>query len=113
MVKMVSSWRDVNTDSVVATREMIRRACAKHDWRLARIGLVADHIHLEIGCGIVDSPASVALSLLNNLSFAHGMKRLYRFGFYAGTFGPMDLGVIWNARRTAEEMAQENKDQKE
>jgi hypothetical protein len=36
----------------------------------------------------------VGLSYLNNLAFAHGMRPLYQFGFYLGTFGPFDMNAV-------------------
>jgi len=41
----------------------------------------------------------VALSYLNNLVFAHGMKALFCFSYYVGTFGEYDMGAIWHEER--------------
>jgi hypothetical protein len=49
---------------------------------------------LELGCGLEDSPLEVALSYVNNLAYTQGMKPVYQFGFYVGTFGEYDLGAI-------------------
>ena len=40
-----------------------------------------------------ESPCQVALSYMNNLAYASGMKRAFAFGFYVGTFGEYDIGV--------------------
>ena len=88
---------DWDTDSFDIARQMLRKVCAKHGWLLARAGLVADHIHVGVGCGIDDVPQEVALSVLNNLAFAFGMQPCFRFSYYAGTFGPFNRGAIRHA----------------
>ena len=44
-----------------------------------------------LGCNVTESPAEVALSYMNNLAWTAGMKRVFGFGFYVGTFGEYDL----------------------
>ena len=61
---------------------------------LARAGILSDHVHLALGCGIEESPLQVALGYLNNLAYAQGMTAVYQFGFYVGTFGEYDWGAI-------------------
>jgi hypothetical protein len=73
---------------------MIIRAAAKHDWRLSRIGLLSNHIHVLLGAGVRESPAEVALSLMNNLAYAPGMTPAFRFRYYVGTFGPYDRHAV-------------------
>jgi REP element-mobilizing transposase RayT len=77
-------------------RAMLLRAAAKHGHRLSKAGIVADHIHLTLGCNATEPPADVALSYMNNLAFACGQKRAFAFGFYVATFGEYDLGVTWS-----------------
>lgn len=57
---------------------------------------------MSMGCGIEDSPEDMALCFLNNLAYAHGMKAVYRFGYYVGTFGNFDLGALRQARQADE-----------
>ena len=78
---------------------MIVRVCRKRGWQLSRAGIVADHLHLAIGCEIKDTPEDVALCLLNNLAYAHGMQPMYRHSYYVGTFGNFDLGALRHARK--------------
>ena len=49
---------------------------------------------MTLGCDITESPADVALGYLNNLAYVQGMKSVYQFGYYVGTFGEYDLGVM-------------------
>ena len=39
------------------------------------------------------SPAEVALSMMNNLAYAQGMKAAFRYSYYVGTIGPYDRNV--------------------
>jgi REP element-mobilizing transposase RayT len=86
-----------------ATCDMIRRVCQARGFLLSRAGIVANHLHLAIGCGIEDPPERVALCFLNNLAYAHGMKAIYRLGYYVGTFGNFDLGAIRQAQKADEQ----------
>jgi hypothetical protein len=61
---------------------------------LSRAGILADHIHLAIGCPIEVAPCDIALSFLNNLAFAHGMKPVFQFGAFVGTFGEYHQGAV-------------------
>ena len=58
-------------------------------------------IHILIGIGVNESPESAALSLLNNLAFAQGWNPVFRFSYYAGTFGGYDRYSIKMAIRMA------------
>jgi len=86
---------EIREETLRAMREMILRAAAKKGHRLSRAGILPDHIHLTLACSIGESPADVALSYMNNLAYACGLKRVFAFGFYVGTFGEYDLGVTW------------------
>ena len=94
---LVSSSRDVEIRRSVleARRAMIVAAAAKKKHRIGSGQILADHIHLAVGCNLVESPRDVALSYLNNLAFAEGLRHVYQFGFYVGTFGEYGLGAVW------------------
>ena len=70
---------------------MILAAAGKKGHLLSAGAIVADHVHLTLGCNVRESPAEVALSYMNNLAYACGLKRVFAFGFYVGTFGEYDL----------------------
>jgi REP element-mobilizing transposase RayT len=74
--------------------EMILGNAAKKNHLISRLSLLADHLHWTLGCAIDESPLEVGLSYLNNLAFVHGMRPLFEFGFFAGTFGPYDMNAI-------------------
>jgi len=76
------------------TVDMLQAAARKKNHLLSRVGLLVDHVHWTVGCSIAESPLEVGLSYLNNLAYAHGMRPLYQFGFYVGTFGPYDMNAV-------------------
>ena len=61
---------------------------------MSRLGIVGNHLHALVTCAIGDNPRDVVLSLMNNLAYAHGMKRVFENSFYVGTFGPYDQQAI-------------------
>lgn len=87
-------WNNVYQSLVTKSQQMIRRVCRKHDWRLSRCGIVADHIHLSLGANISDSAQDVVLKLMNNLAFVYEMKPVYQFGAYVATFGEYDQRAL-------------------
>jgi REP element-mobilizing transposase RayT len=87
-------WREVREDRLALTRDMIVRVAAKKQHRLSRAGILPDHLHLAFGCHYQQSPEDAALSYLNNLAFAHGMKPVFQYGYFVGTFGEYDLDAV-------------------
>jgi hypothetical protein len=85
---------EVQLDSCRRMVEMLQAAARKRNQLLSRVGLLVDHVHWTVGCGIEESPLEVGLSYLNNLAYAHGMRPQYQFGFYVGTFGPYDMNAV-------------------
>jgi REP element-mobilizing transposase RayT len=81
-----------------ATRARLLAAAAKHGHLLRRAGILADHVHLAIGCGIAESPEEVALSYLNNLAHLEDMRPVFQFGSYLGTFGNYDMAAVRRSR---------------
>lgn len=75
-------------------RETILGVAKKKGHLLAEAGILADHLHLTIGCQLAESPQEVALSYLNNLAYVEGMKAIYEHGFYTGTIGEYDLSAV-------------------
>jgi len=96
---IVNRARDVQIDDDVlsAVQTMIRNAARKKGHLLSRGRILADHIHLTLGCDVKESPLDVALGYLNNLAYAQGMRDVYEYSFYVGTFGEYDRGAIRQA----------------
>ncbi len=86
--------RDVCEERIAARRAMIVGVCEKQGYLLSRAGLVSDHVHLALGGAPNQSPGESAVRFMNNLAYRDGMKRVFDFGYYVGTFGEYDLGAI-------------------
>lgn len=80
-------WNVVREDVLAAVRDMIARAAEGKGYLLSRAGILADHVHLLLGCPIDMAPDEVALGFLNNLAFAQGMRPVYQYGAFVGTVG--------------------------
>lgn len=95
-VVMVNDLREpeIHEETLLKMRDMIVRASAAKGHLLSHGAILADHVHLTLGCQPELSPLEVALSYMNNLCFACGMRRLFKFSCFVGTFGEYDLGVI-------------------
>ncbi len=80
--------------SIARVRAMILRASNKKGHFLRKAAVVSDHIHLALGADLNESPAEVALGYLNNVAYIEGLKPVFQFGAYLGTFGEYDRGAI-------------------
>ena len=87
-------WVVSNNARLIAVRYMIPRVCSKKGWRVSEAGILPDHVHLAIGCVFEDTPLDVALCFLNNLAYVHGMKDVFQFGGFVGTFGEYNNRVL-------------------
>jgi REP element-mobilizing transposase RayT len=96
VLENAEGWHDCREESLFKMREMIVRSSSAKQYRLARVGLAANHIHIILGCDITDSPQTVALGFLNNLAFAREMRPIFKFSYYVGTFGRYDRQAIRN-----------------
>ncbi len=95
VVENTEDWHEIRESVLQESRSMLIRAAAKKQWRLVRIGILSNHVHVLLGAHVTESPASVALSIMNNLAYVQGMKPVLRFSYYVGTFGPYDRNAIW------------------
>jgi REP element-mobilizing transposase RayT len=94
VLEIADGWHEVREELLSAMRDMVVRASQARGYRLSRIGLLSNHLHLTIGCDIADSPLRVGLGFLNNLAFVNDMKRIFKSSFYVGTVGNYDRQAI-------------------
>jgi len=87
-------WMEIRPAVLDRLSEMTERVATKYGHRLSRVGLLADHFHLTLGCSVEQSPEVIALKYLNNCAYAIGMKPVFQFGYYAGTIGEYDRGAV-------------------
>lgn len=93
----VERWRTVQRELLLRVQKMVRSVCVKYGWRLSRCGIVADHLHIAVGANVGDAVEDVVLRLMNNLAYVHGMKPVYQFSAYVGTFGEYDQRALRRA----------------
>ncbi|EMI57366.1 transposase [Rhodopirellula sallentina] len=98
VLENIDGWREVRESMLRRVRGVIVKSAMKKPWRLSRIGLLSNHVHILLGGSVTDSPSSIALSLMNNIAFVYEMKPILKFSFYAGTFGGYDRGVTRRPR---------------
>jgi REP element-mobilizing transposase RayT len=87
-------WCEIRAERLDKLTATIEGAAAKHGHRLSRLSLLADHIHLTMGCSVEESPGEVALGYLNNCAYACGMTAQFQFSYYVGTIGEYDRGAV-------------------
>lgn len=89
-------WAEIRETVLEQVRRMIEGVCRAKGYALSRAGILADHVHLALGCPLEAAPADVALAFLNNLAYVHGMKAVFQCGAYVGTFGEYHQGAVVN-----------------
>ena len=94
VLRNADGWRAISDSHLQCYRETIVQCARKHSWRLSRIGIVVDHLHVLLGPTIGDSPSDVALSLMNNLAYRQGMTRILEYSYYVGTYSMYDRDAI-------------------
>jgi REP element-mobilizing transposase RayT len=94
VIENSDGWHEWREQVLTDSRDMILRSSRAKKFRLSRIGLVSNHIHVTLGCGISDDPQTVALGFLNNLAFVQEMRPVFKFSYYIGTFGNYDRQAI-------------------
>jgi REP element-mobilizing transposase RayT len=93
---LVSRDRDIEIRPKVleARREMVLAVARKKGHLVGKGQIVADHMHVALGCPLTEAPHEVALAYMNNLAYVEGMKPIFQFGFYVATFSRYDLDAI-------------------
>jgi REP element-mobilizing transposase RayT len=87
-------WMEIRHGVLRGLLDMVQSAASKHAHRLSHMALLADHLHLTLGCPIDQSPEEIALGYLNNCAYACGMKPVFRMSYYVGTIGEYDRGAV-------------------
>ena len=87
-------YRSIDDGRLSRLLLMIKSVAQKKQQSLSRVGILPDHCHLTLRAPLDVSPAEVALSYLNNLAYALGMRPEFRFSYYVGTFGEYTTKAI-------------------
>jgi REP element-mobilizing transposase RayT len=87
-------WREIREDRLVITRDMFFKTARKKSHRVSRLAILPDHLHATLGCNFGESPEEVAFGYMNNLAFAQGMREIFSFSYYTGTFGNYNMQAV-------------------
>lgn len=87
-------WREIREEKLARNRDVIVKTAAKKGHLLAKARILADHIHMMVGCGVTENPMEVVLAYMNNIAYAYEMRPVFQYGFFVGTFGEYDRGAI-------------------
>lgn len=90
---------EISDDTLSRVRNMVLRASAAKGYLLSRGGILPDHVHLALGCPFDVAPQDVAIGFLNNLSYVYGMKALFQYGGFLGTFGEYTNCALTSTRQ--------------
>lgn len=85
---------DLRAGALEGRRDRVAAIAAKKSHLIGAGQLLGDHLHVTLGCPLGESPGEVARSYMNNLAYGEGMKPIFEFGFYVGTFGEYDLDAV-------------------
>jgi REP element-mobilizing transposase RayT len=100
-------WYNLHVVLVTASRSRIRSAsdfdrldravratARKHKYLIGARAWMPDHVHVALRGNIEESPAEIALSLMNNTAFISGQRAIWERGFYVGTFSEYDVRAV-------------------
>ena len=98
----VDRWRDVDAERLMRTQSIILRCVKQKEWRLSRCAILADHLHLALGCQLTEAPQQVVLALMNNIAWVYGMKAILCHSAFLGTFSEYDQRAVVGTRSLTE-----------
>ncbi len=87
-------WRDVHIERLKKMHEIILKTAAKHECRISRFAILADHLHVAMSCSLESSPEEIVLAMMNNVAWVYGMKPVLCYSTFMGTFGEYDQRVV-------------------
>jgi REP element-mobilizing transposase RayT len=94
VLEMDGGWHEARKEVLVRIRNIIVSCAKNHGWKLSRIGLLSNHLHILIGSDVKETPAGVAMALMNNVAYVYEMKPVLKFSYYTGTFGRFDRAAV-------------------
>ena len=86
-------WCEVDPAVLKALWQMLLKAARGKSHLLSRASILANHVHLVLGCRPAEAPGEVALGYMNNLAYACAMQPIFRHSAYLGTLGEYDIGL--------------------
>ena len=87
-------WRNADPRWLGRIRDQSFRIAEKKGYRISRLSVVPDHLHVSLRGNIEHSPEQIALAFQNNLAFTLGQVRVWQATYYVGTFGEYDMNAV-------------------
>jgi REP element-mobilizing transposase RayT len=91
-------WRDVHVERLKKTQEVVLQGAVKHDCRISRVAILADHLHVAMRCSLESSPAEIVLAMMNNVAWVYEMKPVLCHSAFVGTLGEYDQRAVSGQR---------------
>ena len=92
-------FRVVDPKRLSLLRDGCHKIAAKKQHAISRLAVMPDHLHLALRPTIDEAPTDVVFAYQNNLAHMVGLGRLWRDGFYVGTFGEYTMQAVRNVNR--------------
>ncbi len=90
----VERWRVVDRQRLAKLREVSQKIAEKKGYRISRLSVMPDHLHVALRGDIQQSPRAIAQAFQNNLAYSLGQEPIWKETFYTGTFGEYDMWAI-------------------
>jgi REP element-mobilizing transposase RayT len=87
-------YRTGEAATLAKIRDAALRICVKKGYAASTLAVMPDHLHLAVRGAVAQSPEEIALSFMNNLSYALDQRPWWQAGYYAGTFGEYGMAAI-------------------
>jgi len=87
-------YRVVDRPRLTILRDHSLKIAEKKGYRISRLSVMPDHLHVSLRGSIQHGPREIALAFQNNLAYALGQVRIWADTFYVGTFGEYDMRAI-------------------
>lgn len=87
-------YRAGEAATLATIRDTTLRVCAKKGYAASTVAVLPDHLHVAMRGAIVQSPAEIALSFLNNLAYALRQRPWWEAGYYVGTLGEYGMAAV-------------------
>lgn len=87
-------WRNADPLWLGRIRDQSFRIAEKKVYRVSRLSVVPDHVHICLRGNIEHSPEQIALAFQNNLAYTLGQVRVWQATYYVGTFGEYDMNTV-------------------
>ena len=94
VIVVVSRGRICSESEFAKLDNCLQETAKKHGYRLAVRAWMPDHLHIALRGNVEESPAEIALSLMNNTAYVMGQNAVWQRGFYVGTFSEYDVRAV-------------------